>query len=116
MIKLQQVGGMFTMISDKELERRRSSAQRIMRDKGADCVLTVAFNTAQGSGVRYFADFPANDYGSAVILPAEGGLTYMESRRLRLQAHEGSMRILQYRMLRHSHIQIICFLRKLLNV
>ena len=77
MIKLQQVGGMFTMISDKELERRRSSAQRIMRDKGADCVLTVAFNTAQGSGVRYFADFPANDYGSAVILPAEGGLTYI---------------------------------------
>lgn len=76
MIKLNDYN---SAVSEKELSRRRSAAQTIMERKGVDCLLLTAFNNAQGSAVRYFADWIALDPGAYVMLPQKGGLTIWNS-------------------------------------
>lgn len=66
-------------VTEQELNRRRSAAQKIMEEKGVDCLLLTAFNNAQGSAVRYFADWIALDPGAYVMLPQKGGLTIWNS-------------------------------------
>lgn len=66
-------------VSEQELVRRRTGAQKIMEEKGVDCLLLVAHNNAQGSAVRYFADWIALDPGAYVMLPQKGRLTIWNS-------------------------------------
>ncbi|MCL2579262.1 MAG: M24 family metallopeptidase [Oscillospiraceae bacterium] len=61
-------------LSDQELVRRRTAAQKYMTENDIDCILMFGFESKQGGAIRYFCDWPADfcHYGSFLLVPKEG--------------------------------------------
>jgi Xaa-Pro aminopeptidase len=65
-------------ISSKELQRRRDLVQKAMKEKGIDCMVTQAHSHIFDGYLRYFIDIPTGSYSSALIIPAEGDMVYIQ--------------------------------------
>lgn len=73
-MKATQYGPILSVVSDRELERRRHAAQKIMAEKDIDCILFCCFDDWQGGPFKYFTDYPVGCayYGAYGIVPREG--------------------------------------------
>lgn len=64
-------------VSDRELERRLSGIQTMMKADGVDCLITQTQSPIFDRGIRYFVDDQTGGYTSALLIPAEGKMTML---------------------------------------
>lgn len=65
-------------ISSKELQRRLDLVQKAMNEQGLDCMIVQAHSSIFDGYIRYFLDIPTGAYSSALMIPAEGGMVYIQ--------------------------------------
>jgi len=65
-------------ISSKELQRRRNLVQEAMKAKGIDCMVTQIHSHIFDGYIRYFIDMPTGSYSSALLIPADGDMVYVQ--------------------------------------
>ena len=64
-------------VTDKELDRRLSQTQASLKAADLDCLLIQLQSNIFDSGIRYYLDVSTHDYGSALLIPAEGKIVYL---------------------------------------
>jgi Xaa-Pro aminopeptidase len=65
-------------ISSEELLRRRDLVQKAMKTKGIDCMVTQTHSHIFDGYIRYFIDIPTGSYSSALMIPADGEMVYIQ--------------------------------------
>src|SRR5690606_28776835 len=65
-------------ISSNELQRRLELVQEAMKEKDIDCMVTQAHSAIFDGDIRYFTDMPAGAYTTALMIPAEGEMVYIQ--------------------------------------
>lgn len=64
-------------VSDEELKRRLINFQTILKENDLDCAITQSQSTVLDASIRYFVDQTTGLYSSSLLIPAEGGMTYL---------------------------------------
>lgn len=64
-------------VSDKELNRRLTSFQNILKKLEIDCAISQSQSTVLDGVIRYFVDQTTGLYSSSLMIPSEGDMTYL---------------------------------------
>ena len=65
-------------VSSKELQRRLDLVQKAMKEKGIDCIISQTHSHIFDGYIRYFLDVPTGGYSSALMIPSEGEMVYVQ--------------------------------------
>ena len=64
-------------VSDAELKRRLEVTQAALKKGGVDCLVVQSHSRIFDSLIRYFVDAQCGNYGSSLMVPADGGMVYI---------------------------------------